>query len=94
MHRHTHPHLHVHVHMQTQIQIHIHAGGPATVLVKTKFFNRVFAAAKQSFLEAKFCQILAQEFGKIRVLCRFRPVSLEHVNTVFLSFFSEQALQS
>jgi hypothetical protein len=31
--------------------------------------NRIFAIAKQTFLQAELCQILAQEFGKIRVSC-------------------------
>ena len=50
-----------------------HPGGPETVLVKTTFFkkNTIFAMAKHTFLQAELCQILAREFGKIRVSCGF-----------------------
>ena len=49
-----------------------HPGGPGTVLVKTTFSKkRIFAIAKQVFLQADLCQILAREFGKFCVSCRF-----------------------
>ena len=33
--------------------------------------NTIFAMAKHTFLQAELCQILAREFGKIRVSCGF-----------------------
>jgi hypothetical protein len=52
--------------------VHIHPGGPETVLVKQRSSKIViFATAKQTFLQAELCKILAQEFGNMRVSCGF-----------------------
>ena len=55
--------------------------------------NRIFAIAKQTFLQAERCQILGREFGKIRVSGGFWIHFIGACWQAFSSFFSEQALQ-
>ena len=54
----------------------------------------LFAIAKLSFPKGKFGQILAREFGQIRVSCGFRYDLIGAVFCFFVLRLSQQALQS
>ena len=74
--------------------VHVFPGGPGTVLVKktTIFFkNVVFATAKRTFAWAKFGQILAREFGQIRVSWGFWTLLIGPIWQKLFMFFKAGA---
>ena len=74
--------------------MYVDPGRPGTVLVKTTFAKKsVLTIAKQTFLQAELCQILARKFSKIRVSCGFRSHFFGACWQAMFPFFSEQALQ-